>query len=47
MNQERVNLPVSRLPIAAAGIVHEYGQDGRGLSFFNHTITLLAREILP
>lgn len=47
MNREFVNAQVSRLPIAMAGIVHGYAQDGRGLSTFNHTITQLAKRLLP
>jgi len=47
MNRECVNDQVSRLPIAIAGIVHGYRQDGRSLSIFNHTISPLAKRLLP
>lgn len=47
MNRECVNNQVSRLPIAMAGIVHGYKQDGRSLSIFNHTISQLAKRLLP
>jgi hypothetical protein len=42
-----VNDQVSRLPIVMAGIVHGYKQDGRSLSIINHTISQLAKRLLP
>ncbi|QNK57855.1 MULTISPECIES: hypothetical protein [Paenibacillus] len=47
MNSEVVNAQVSRLPIAMAGIVHGLAQDGRSLSTYDHTITQLAKRLLP
>jgi hypothetical protein len=47
MNRELVNVQVSRLPIAMAGIMHGFGQDGRGLSIFNHTTLQLTKRLLP
>ncbi|GIO16225.1 hypothetical protein J19TS2_57800 [Cohnella xylanilytica] len=47
MNREFVNNQVSRLPLAMAGIVHGVDVDGRSLSIFNHTISRLARRLLP
>jgi len=47
MNREFVNNQVSRLPIAMAGIVHGFYVDGRSPSIFNHTISRLARRLLP
>jgi len=47
MNREFVNDQVSRLPLAMAGIVHGYELDGRGLSIFSHTISQLAKRLLP
>ena len=47
MNREFVNGQVSRLPVAMAGIVHGFNQDGRSLSIFNHTISQLAKRLLP
>jgi len=40
MNREFANNQVSRLPIAMAGIVHGWAEDGRGLSVSNHTINV-------
>lgn len=47
MNPEFVNNQVSRLPIAMAGIVHGFAQDGRSLSVNDHTISQLAKRLLP
>lgn len=47
MNSEVVNAQVSRLPIAMAGIVHGLAQDGRSLSTYGHTISQLAKRLLP
>ncbi|MDQ6419420.1 hypothetical protein RB620_08250 [Paenibacillus sp. LHD-117] len=47
MNSEFVNAQVSRLPIAMAGIVHGYAHDGRSLSMDDHTISQLAKRLLP
>lgn len=47
MNREFVNNQVSRLPIAMAGIVHGFAQDGRSLSVKDHTISRLAKRLLP
>lgn len=47
MKREFVNEQLSRLPIAMAGIVHGLGQDGRSLPTFNHTISQLAKWLLP
>ncbi|SDE26947.1 hypothetical protein SAMN02799630_05054 [Paenibacillus sp. UNCCL117] len=47
MNRECVNNQVGRLPIAMAGIVHGYKQDGISLSIFNHTISQFAKRLLP
>ncbi|WP_338068724.1 RAxF-45 family protein [Paenibacillus nanensis] len=30
-----------------AGIVHGFAKDGRSLSIFNHTISQLAKRLLP
>ncbi|WP_217597647.1 hypothetical protein [Cohnella sp. GbtcB17] len=46
MNREFVNNQVSRLPIAMAGIVHGFRQDGSSLPFLNHTISQ-TREKAP
>ncbi|WP_167747153.1 hypothetical protein [Cohnella luojiensis] len=47
MNRELVNNQVSRLPIAMAGIVHGVRVDGISLSACNHTISQLAKRLLP
>ncbi|MDT3425920.1 hypothetical protein J2Z22_001440 [Paenibacillus forsythiae] len=39
MNYENLDSMVGRLPIAMAGIVHAFGVNGRGLSFFAKIIT--------
>ncbi|NJJ39669.1 RAxF-45 family protein [Paenibacillus apii] len=38
MNYEGLGSMVSRLPIAAAGIVHAFGDNGRSLPFFANII---------
>jgi len=47
MNREFVNNQVSRLPLAMAGIVHGLREDGRSLSINDHTISQLAKRLLP
>ncbi|WP_256759272.1 hypothetical protein [Cohnella sp. WQ 127256] len=47
MNREFVNNQVSRLPLAMAGIVHGFFQDGRSLSTWNDTISQLTKRLLP
>ncbi|WP_169744545.1 hypothetical protein [Paenibacillus stellifer] len=39
MNHTGLGNMVGRLPIAMAGIVHAYGNNGRGLSFYANIIT--------
>lgn len=47
MNRDFVNVQVSRLPIAMAGIMHGFVQDGRSLSIFNHMTLQLPKRLLP
>ncbi|WP_199794855.1 RAxF-45 family protein [Paenibacillus faecalis] len=47
MNFEMVNNCISRLPLAMAGIVHDFSFNGRGLSIFNDTVCTIARSHLP
>ncbi|WP_433939060.1 RAxF-45 family protein [Paenibacillus lautus] len=48
MNIEMVNNRISQLPIAMAGIVHAFLNNGRGLSNFNDTSCYtIARSHLP
>ncbi|MCQ6561473.1 hypothetical protein [Paenibacillus mendelii] len=47
MNRESVNNRISQLPIAMAGIVHAFSQDGRSLSIDIHTVTPFAKRRLP
>ena len=46
MNQESVNNMVGRLPIAMAGIVHDFSHNGRSLSICDH-IRLSLHEKTP
>ncbi|WP_277424209.1 hypothetical protein [Cohnella candidum] len=43
MNRECENNQLSREPIQAAGIVHEWTVDGRSLSIFAHTVIPIAK----
>lgn len=47
MNRECVNVQVSRLPIAIAGIMHGFAYSGRGLSIFHYKLLPLAKRLLP
>lgn len=47
MNQESVNNMVGRLPIAMAGIVHDFSHNGRSLSICNHIRLSLLKRRLP
>ncbi|MDO7906363.1 RAxF-45 family protein [Paenibacillus sp. JX-17] len=47
MNSQKVNDRISQLPIAMAGIVHAFADNGRSLSIFDYTVTPHARRRLP
>ncbi|UVI30073.1 hypothetical protein [Paenibacillus spongiae] len=47
MNRESVNNRISQLPMAMAGIVHAFSQDGRSLSNYAHTVSPFAKRRLP
>lgn len=44
MNREFANNRISQLPIAMAGIVHVFQRNGRGLSFFDHTVVYTRKD---
>lgn len=46
MNLDNVNNHVSRLPLAMAGIVHEIGEYGRGLSILPYTASPFEKTLL-
>ncbi|MFD0586553.1 RAxF-45 family protein [Paenibacillus sp. GCM10027627] len=47
MNHEWVNNPISRLPMAMAGITHTFFANGISLSIFDYTFQPFARRRLP
>ncbi|WP_240421018.1 hypothetical protein [Paenibacillus periandrae] len=47
MNHEMVNNRISQLPIAMAGIVHTFPNNGRSLSVYSNTVVPFARRRLP
>ncbi|WP_177237813.1 hypothetical protein [Paenibacillus sp. 1_12] len=47
MNHEMVNNRISQLPIAMAGIVHTFSNNGRSLSDYLNTVLPFARRCLP
>jgi hypothetical protein len=47
MNQELVNNRISQLPIAMAGIVHDFTRYARGLSIYPQSVSQFAKRHLP